>query len=98
VLNSVNWDIWFYGLDLSHVLDHFTIVEMECHRLAEQWITKETLKELAPVISKLIDSDDLTRLEFLAYLHASPTIQPIDKLCLLQNAFPVYKLNCSEIQ
>jgi len=94
VLNSVNWDTWFYGLDLSHIPDHFTIVEIECHRLAEQWITKETLKELSPVISKLIHSDDLTRLEFLAYLHASPTIQPIGKLRLLRHAYPIYQPIC----
>jgi len=97
VLNSVNWDTWFYGLDLSHVLDHFTIVEIECHRLAEQWITEETLEKLSPVISKLIHSNDLTRLEFLAYLHASPTVQPIRKLRLLRYAYPVDQLNC-EIQ
>jgi len=92
VLNSVNWDTWFYGLDLSHVLDHFTIVEIECHRLAEQWIAEETLENLYPVISELIRSNDLTRLEFLAYLHASPAVQPIDKFCLLRLAYPFHKL------
>jgi len=65
------------------ILNHFTIVEIECHRLAEQWITEETLEKLSPVISKLIYSNDLTRLEFLAYLHASPMVQPIRKLRLL---------------
>jgi len=94
VLNSVNWDTWFYGLDLSHVLDHFTIVEMECHRLAEQWIAEETLEKLFLVISKLIHSNDLTRLEFFAYLHASPAVQPIHKLCLLRRAYPIDKLKC----
>jgi len=94
VLNSVNWDAWFYGLDLSHVLDHFAIVEIKCHRLAEQWIAEETLEKLSPVIFKLIDSNDFTRLEFLAYLHASPAVQPNDKFYLLRLAYPFNQLKC----
>jgi len=49
-------------------------------------------KELTPVISKLIHSDNLTRLRFIAYLHASSMVQPIGKLCLSRN--PVYQQKC----
>jgi len=78
-----------------HLFNHFIIAEVKCHRLAEQWITKETLKELSPVISKLIHSDDLTRLEFIDYLHVSSMVQLIGKLSFITicvSSLPAFRI------
>ncbi|XP_071651696.1 leukotriene A-4 hydrolase-like [Temnothorax longispinosus] len=83
--SDMDWDEWFYGLGLPPT--HLGPVRrIACHLKAEQWITEQRIEEVFSTVSQLSVTNDLNKIEFLAYLHASPMVLSRYKLHILRYA------------
>lgn len=87
MLRSVDWNWWLHELDLSpYYLDLKIRMKTSCHLLVDQWLTIDT-KELFHVTAELSARSVLEKMEFLSYLHASPTDLSINELRILRRAY-----------
>lgn len=94
MLNTINWNLWFYEADVSIPLNHEK--EDNCYILAKKWIKSTKTCDASFYTTVLTSLNDLQKIEFLTYLQTSPIVPSVDKLRELLLAFDNSK--CCEIR